>query len=108
MAHTPIVHRLLVPLLFSQQLTILNFEIRNKFGVSCVRFLGMAFKIPHFFLQLCDYLSQLLVPDSAVLHLPSQLSVVVGLGRYVSVIILSYNWILIREMNCHIYRGTNI
>jgi hypothetical protein len=54
MAHTHIVHRLLVPLLFSQQPTLLNFEIRNKFGVSCIRFLGMAFKIPHFILQLCD------------------------------------------------------
>jgi hypothetical protein len=54
MAQTHIVDRLLIPLLISCQLTILTFEICNKFGVSCIRFLGMVFEIPYFILQLSD------------------------------------------------------
>jgi hypothetical protein len=52
MAQTHIVDRLLIPLFISRQLTILTFEIRNKFDVSCVRFLGMVFEIPYFIFQL--------------------------------------------------------
>jgi hypothetical protein len=107
MAQTHIVDRLLILLLISHQLTILTFEIRNKFGVSCVRFFGTVFEIPYFILQLSNLLCELVVPDSAFTHLSSQLSDDVVLGRYVCVIIRTYSRILNRGVNGHIDWGIN-